>query len=153
MWQYNNTDELYHYGILGMKWGHRKNIIQRFKQKRKRAIYKKNNLDSNGKKIGRKYTYKRYSQEREESKKEVKKTRIRQVTSIGVNQVGSILRRSAKLTYNNSIGKEVPYSTARYVNSAERVGRALETIGAIGLYGSTVHGVKKQYDINKKYNK
>lgn len=32
MWKYNHTDELYHWGVKGMKWGIRKKVVETAKE-------------------------------------------------------------------------------------------------------------------------
>ena len=49
MWSYNYTDELYHHGVKGMKWGHRKARREVLKTARRRAY---DNLQSDLAKMG-----------------------------------------------------------------------------------------------------
>lgn len=45
MWEYNHTDELYHYGVLGMKWGRRRSAAQLAKTRKSRKTSEANHDD------------------------------------------------------------------------------------------------------------
>ena len=82
MWQYQNTDELYHHGILGMKWG-----VRRYQNK-------DGSLTPKGKK--------RYSEDYNESRN-IKRKCIKRMSNDDLRKVNN--RDSLERTYKNNNSK------------------------------------------------
>ena len=129
MWQYQNTDELYHHGVLGMRWGHRK--IRTSSSSNKNSKIKKGSSAAIDKYF-------------EETKKN---TKIRMV-GYGSKIIGNLLYNSAAKKYNNSIGKVVTKSYADDVQIKGITGKALNTIGNVAISGSII---KQIYDFKRYY--
>lgn len=82
MWQYQNTDELYHHGILGMKWG-----VRRYQNK-------DGSLTPKGKK--------RYSEDYNETRN-IKRKGIKRMSNDDLRKVNN--RDSLERTYKNNNSK------------------------------------------------
>ena len=82
MWQYQNTDELYHHGILGMKWG-----VRRYQNK-------DGSLTPKGKK--------RYSEDYNESRN-IKRQGSKRMSNDDLRKVNN--RDSLERTYKNNNSK------------------------------------------------
>lgn len=79
MWEYNNLDELYHHGILGMKWGVRKNRYtskdyRRVKNLRKKKVSQMSNkeLQEINKRLDLESRYSTHKDNRNVAKKVIK---------------------------------------------------------------------------------
>ena len=112
MWKYNNTDELYHHGILGMKWG-----IRRFQNRN-------GSLTSRGKK-------RRMSQDAIEAKK-LRKKKLYEMSN---DEIKTLNKRRQLETDYKRLNKG---AIATGLAIAGGTAAALGTYGAIRNNGGTL---------------
>lgn len=148
MWKYNHTDELYHYGVLGMRWGHRRNravnnAYKAYKQSKKE--YRKESV-KNIKNAFRKSTWIAGAKNQEDYKKAHKG--LTDARNKREQAAFKLIDSAAKDAYNKKLSKTG--SKAKAVKAEQKVyykGFKQESYGA-GLVGSSAdykkrHGVAK----------
>lgn len=115
MWQYQYTDELYHHGIIGMRWGHRKArpTVNRYESKdssRARKIKKKKLYQMSNNEL-RVLTNR---QNLERSYKQLNPSTIKKGI-IAIGAIGAALGTISTLTKNSQslikMGKDAVYNT------------------------------------------
>lgn len=97
MWQYNNTDELCHYGVLGMRWGHR------------RYQNEDGSLTNAGKK--------RYDKMSPDKLNKILKKEVRKIRSKSGERTGW----SNKFIWNNTIGENSKQAITSYIKKMKQI--------------------------------
>ena len=156
MWKYNETDnlpgdsiyhsadELYHYGILGMRWGHRKSKINTMNKELKR--YRKLEKEEKKKRILNKIDSERYKKANTKIKK-LGVNKYRKTQKIA--RVGSVI--GGALSANATLG--AIRSTSRFIKKKETgkavVSSLLAGFGAIATSGYISANREARRNINQ----
>lgn len=156
MWKYNETsnlpgdsmyhsaDELYHYGVLGMRWGHRKSKINTMNKELKR--YRKLEKEEKKKRILNKIESERYKKANSRIKK-LGVNKYRKTQKIA--RVGSVI--GGALTANATLG--AIRSTSHFIKKKETgkavVSSLLAGFGAVATSGYITANREAKRNINQ----
>lgn len=139
MWQYKQTNELYHYGIPGMKWGHRK---ERYPTSNRRYVSVRDRLND------RRYGYqnqkanlqleynKRLSNKRLTPEQ---KRLLRSSRRIELNKLRNQYNLDKKEIKNNMSSEEKADRARKRAKTMKTMGKAI-AIGSIAAIGAYAYG-------------
>lgn len=136
MWQYNNTNELYHYGIPGMRWGHRK---ERYPTSNRRYVSVRDRL--NDRRYG--YQNQKANLQLEYNKRlsnkgltPEQKRLLRSSRRIELNKLRNQYNLDKKEIKNNMSSEEKADRARKRAKTMKTVGKAIAigSIAAIGTY-------------------
>jgi len=156
MWKYNDTDELYHYGVLGMKWHHHKSRLKEYDKKYEEGANKILNTSKNMSEVNRRLTKlnnqlnKEYADSIEYGKKRAKRL--------------SIMKKSAKIIGGTALVAGGAYLVKKYIENerqnqiqmrknAQEASRRLDNLikesnKAVNNFTNSVIKNKNAYDIS-----